>query len=625
MRFSFIFCAFLLTFQLCGQDKKARKYFNEARSAFAAGNIERSLSLLDKAINRDDTFPDPALMAAQIWEERKNIEQANLYLDKAWAASQKAYIAFQIGMINYRAGEYERALEFLELYTQHEEAKVVYLEAANAAILNCLFAIEALKNPSDIHPENLGPRVNSSAMEYFPAISADGQTLVFTYRNLEGNRRDEDFYFSEQTTAGWSQAMPLPGQLNTELNEGAQCVTADGMQLIFVGCNRSEGKGSCDLYTAFRTDDGRWSRAVNMGDSINSVNWETQPSISPDGQTLYFIRANKREPGQSDIYFSTRKAEGGWSKARKMPDNINTLGKEASPFIHFDNQTFYFCSDGHIGMGNTDLFVSRKQPDGSWSDPVNLGAPINGPGEELGLVIASDGKTAFYSSDMQGGLGSLDLYSFELPESFRAIPSAWVKGIVRDAASKQALESDLFFIDLKTGKPFAKVRSGKDGRYFAVLPSNADYGLSVEKEGFLFHSENFALQSQPQDRAFQLDVNLQRLEKGSTIVLQNVFFATASFELRPASFVELDKIAQLLQRNPQLRISLEGHTDNEGDQLANQKLSENRAKAVRDYLKTKGIAAERLQYKGFGEDRPVADNSTAAGRQKNRRTELRIL
>lgn len=625
MRIGLILLSLFLTSQLMAQDKKARKYFNEARAAFGEGEIEQSLEWLDKAIDRDPSFADPALMAAQIWNDQKNIDKANYYLDVAWAAGNKAYVAFQIGMINYRAGRYARGMEYLQIYLGHQDAKVNYIQAAEAAILNCTFALEALKNPSDIHPENLGPQVNSAAMEYFPAISADGQTLVFTYRNPEGRRRDEDFYFSEQTDNGWSQASPLPGQLNTELNEGAQCVTADGQQLIFVGCNRAEGKGSCDLYTAYRMDDGRWSRAVNMGDSINSVNWETQPSISPDGQTLYFIRANKREPEQSDIYFSTRREKGGWTKARKMPENINTQGKEASPFIHFDNQTFYFCSDGHIGMGSTDLFVSRRQADGSWSDPVNLGAPINGPGEELGLVIASDGKTAFYSSDMEGGLGSLDLYSFELPASFRAIPSAWVKGIVRDASSHQALESDLFFIDLKTGKPFAKVQSGKDGRYFAVLPSNADYGLSVEKEGYLFHSENFALQSQPQDHAFRLDVDLQRLEKGSTIVLQNVFFATASYELRPESFVELDKIVQLLQHNTVLRISLEGHTDNEGDRAANQKLSENRAKAVRNYLQSQGIATERLQYKGFGEDQPVADNSTEAGRQKNRRTELRIL
>lgn len=621
----FLFLALLFSSALFAQNKKALKYFNEARSLFSEGRMEESLELLNKAIDKDPEFADPALMAGQICSQQGDIDRANTYFNKAWGAGGKAYVAFQSGIINYKAGEYERALTFLQAYIQHEDARDNYLDAANKAIDDCEFAIEAMKNPSDFQPKNMGPNVNSPAMEYFPAISADGKTLVFTYRDPEGKRRDEDFYYTEEVEGEWTISMPLEGQLNTPYNEGAQCVTADGQQLIFVGCNRPEGKGSCDLYTAFRRKDGQWSRAINLGDSINSANWETQPSISPDGRTLYFIRAKKREPEESDIYFSELKEEGYWTKARKMPDPINSEGREASPFIHFDNQTFYFCSDGRTGMGNTDFYVSRKQDDGSWSEPENLGYPINGPGEELGLVIAADGKTAYYSSDMDGGEGSLDLYHFEVPEKYRAIPSAWIKGLITDMETGKALQADLVFTDLNTGEELLRTKSHKNGRYFAVLPGNSDYALSVEKATYLFHSENFALQTQSKETAFQLDVQLQALKSGSIIALRNVFFATSSFELRETSFTELDRLVQVLMNNPELKVSLEGHTDNEGSPSSNQKLSENRAKAVHDYLISKGVLKSRLQFKGFGEQKPIASNETEEGRQRNRRTELRIL
>jgi outer membrane protein OmpA-like peptidoglycan-associated protein len=270
--------------------------------------------------------------------------------------------------------------------------------------------------------------------------------------------------------------------------------------------------------------------------------------------------------------------------------------------------------------------VSRKGADGRWTEPENLGHPINSFGEEMGFVIASDGKTAYFSSDMPGGFGLLDIYRVELPEAFRAIPSAWVKGIVRDQQSGRVLaQAELVFTDVHSGKVIHRSRSGPDGSFFAVLPAYSDYGLNTDKAGYLFHSAHFALSDQSRERAFELDVPLKPLRSGSRITLENVFFDTDSYALMPESFSELDRLVALMEQNQKLRISLEGHTDSEGSDRGNQLLSERRAASVQAYLVDAGISSDRLEARGYGQSRPLADNSSEEGRQQNRRTELRIL
>lgn len=609
-----------------GQSKRAFRYYQEARAHYAADEWAEALEHIDKAIEKDPEFADPALMAGQICMKLKDHDRAETYFDRAWSASKKPHIAFQIGMASYSIGHYERARSFLSEYLEREQNKKRFREAAQHGITSCNFALDALKNPQAFAPINLGPEINTAAMEYFPALSADGQQLVWTYRNPEGHRRDEDFYFSSRVDGMWRPGAAVLGRLNTPFNEGAQCISAAGDLMIFVSCNRPEGKGSCDLYWAKRRKDGRWSEAVNLGDSINTGNWETQPSLSSDGQTLYFVRSKKYDEEQSDIYFSQRRSDGRWSRAQKMPAPINSSGKEASPFIHVDGQTLYFCSSGHVGMGGLDLFVSRKGKNGRWSEPKNLGYPINSFGEEMGFVIASDGKTAYFSSDMPGGHGLLDIYQVELPEAFRAIPSAWVKGVVRDQQSGRVLaQADLVFTDVHSGEVIHRSRSGPDGSFFAVLPAYSDYGLNTNKTGYLFHSAHFGLSDQSWERAFELEVPLKSLRTGSHITLENVFFDTDSYSLMPESYSELDRLVALMEQHPRLRISLEGHTDSEGSNEGNQLLSERRAASVRGYLIDAGISSDRLEARGYGQSRPLADNSSEKGRQQNRRTELRIL
>ncbi len=624
-RFSILLCLFTLSFVFGhAQDRKAIKLYNQARQSLSEKEYDKALELLEKSIKRDPSFGDAPMLAGEIWYERKEVEKANVYFEKAYAASQAAPLAFRIGMLNFKAGLYAKSEQYLNLYVNDPKAREAYVKEANRTLINCRFAQDAMANPVEFNPINLGPFVNTEAMEYFPSISADGQFLVLTYRDLEGKKKDEDFYATTRTTEGWDKARPLQGRLNTTDNEGAQTVSADGMQLIFTACNRMDGAGSCDLYSSTRLRDGSWSTPINMGDSINSFHWETQPSLSPNGKMLYFVRGKKSEDGSSDIYYSEQKGSY-WTKARKLEGPINTPGKECTPFIHFDNQTLYFASDGHKGMGDLDLYVSYKQEDGSWGEPKNLGYPTNSLGDQVGMVVSLDGKTAYYSSDKEGGFGLMDIYYFDLPAEVSATPSAFIKGRVTDKESKKPIQASLVLTNLETGEEYQGWETNDEGYFFSVLPGDQNYALSIQKEAYLFHSESFHLEGNIEEKAFEKNVQLQRIETGSVVRLNNVFFETASFSLRPESNKELDILLRLIEANPKLRFSIEGHTDNIGGERENQILSENRAQSVVNYLVERGVSKKQLVWKGFGESQPIGENDTEEGRQLNRRTEVRIL
>ncbi|MDX5446988.1 MAG: OmpA family protein, partial [Bacteroidota bacterium] len=317
--------------------------------------------------------------------------------------------------------------------------------------------------------------------------------------------------------------------------------------------------------------------------------------------------------------------DGYWKKAQRLPGKVNTPFKEESPFIHFDGRSLYFGSDGHPGMGGSDLFVSRKQEDGTWGEPENLGYPINTPKSEFSLIVDPDGRTGYFASDRDGEKGYMDLFMFELPLSVRATPVAWVKGVITDRKTGKPLKAELQFLDLANGDLFTKTESDVNGVYFAVLPVDADYALNISKPGYLFHSENFSLIQQPENRAFPLDVKLSPIQKDVKVKLNNVFFATDSYELRPESKVELNKVVEFLDLNPNVIVEVQGHTDNEGSSAYNLQLSKKRAASVVDYLKSQGIASARMKSAGFGDTQPVATNETEEGRQANRRTEMKII
>ena len=618
---------FIFSTGLHAQRDDAIKDLTKARQYSSKQNYKGALESLNDALEEDPTFVDVYLFKADIFKILGLGDSAISQYEKARDYDPPYYVDLFQGRLLFELERYDEAILFLESYKSHPRANKRYFAEIDRKLESSQFAKKAADQLFPYEPINLGAGVNTKELEYFPSISADGQTLVFTHRKLEGPKLDEDFWFStkDSVSGPWSKATILPGRLNTRGNEGAQSINAFGDVIFFAACDRPDGRGSCDIYASFLEPNGQWSNALNLGPAINTGLWESQPSISPDGRTLYFVRGKSGDDSKMDIYQSEF-ADGRWSKAQKVPGLVNTPVQETSPYIHFDNEHLYFSSNGHPGMGDLDFFVSTRQDDGSWGEPLNLGKPINTPFQEFSLIVAPDGKTGYFSSDaLEGGYGKLDLYQFELPPPARALPIAYLQGKVIDAETRKFLQAKLEFRDLGDSNRIINGSTNRSGYFYAVLPAQSDYGLSVAKPGFLFYSKNFALEKQNRESALELLVELIPLKAGQSVVLENIFFETDSYELDKKSSNEIKELVQFLSLNPSLRVSIEGHTDSEGMADYNQTLSQNRAKAVYNALLAAGISKSRLGYKGFGSKAPIASNDTESGRAQNRRTEMRIL
>ncbi|MDR9373945.1 MAG: OmpA family protein [Schleiferiaceae bacterium] len=622
--------AVLVTFgrQAEAQNRRAKRNYEKAQKDMRAKNYTDALGHLYESIEHSPEYVAPYLLMARIYGERRQRDSAAAVLKRARPHGLPYYALFTLGKLLIGTGEYGEAEEVLQQYREHPQSSQRYREEAQRMLEKVGFAREAVKNPVPYEPQNLGPEVNTPHMEYFPSVVGDGNTLVYTHRQMEGPRdkRDEDFWITQRDSAGapWRKGHRMQGYLNSAGNEGAQTITADGQVIFFAGCNRPDGLGSCDIYVSIRQENGDWGRPHNLGKRINSGLWESQPSISADGKTLYFVRGKTSRDKAMDIYYSRLK-EGRWTPAAKLPGAVNTPGQETSPFIHFDDQHLYFSSNTHPGMGDLDFFVSTRQADGSWGEPKNLGYPINTAAEEFSLVVAPNGTTGYFSSDaLESTQGMLDLYSFQLPAERRAKPVAYLQGQVVNQKTQAPLQARISFVNLRDSTHQFSRTSTRQGQFYAVLPVEEVYALSIAKEGYLFYSRYFTLSDSNRRQARRLKVELVPIEAGQKVKLENVFFAFDSYELESRSYAELNKVAQFLKQNKAVFAVLEGHTDSEGSAAYNKELSQQRAKAVYEYLIAQGVNPERLKYEGYGASQPVASNDTEEGRALNRRTELRI-
>lgn len=607
--------------------KKAQALNEQAYEEAKERNYPAALQHLGDAIRIDAKFVDAWLSRSNVYASMRNYPasvadfQQAMKLDSIY--SKTFLLPYSISLAG--AGRFGDALnavnEFLQTPNLNDRSK----KAGNYRKSVYEFALDYEKKHAGSNyvfaPVNLGDHINSADLEYFPSFTIDGKTMIFTRRV----NQDEDFYQSENVNGTWTPAKPIEGKVNTDLNEGAQNISQDGTLLVFTGCNYPEGEGSCDLYFSVQTNNG-WSEPRNMGPVINSEFWESSPSLSPDKKDLYFSSNRLGGKGGKDIWVSHRTASGKWGTPVNLGPEINTDGDEGCPFIHADNRTLYFNSNGHMGYGSTDLFVSRKKDDGTWSTPENLGYPINTIDDEGSLVVSSDGKTGYYASDRgTDNKGGLDIYSFQLRPDIQPVKTLWVSGRVFNKKTGQGLPSAVELTDINTRKLVTLIQTDEEGNYLVTLPEGSSYAFNVNRKGFLFYSENFSLERPATDSSYTKDIPLQPIETGAAIVLKNIFFDSRDFNLKPASMTELDKLVTLLTDNPTLRIQISGHTDNVGQAKDNILLSENRAKSVVNYLVSKGIDAKRLVYKGFGAEKPIADNTTENGRALNRRTEMSVL
>lgn len=644
-------------------DKKAIRHFEEAQEAPRLNIDEKTglpdyksgIELLEIAMKKEPNFWEAHLLASEFFELIGELIPSIYHLEEAirinpnHSPSGSSY--FFLANLLQANGQYEESNKQLSAFLLYKNANPDLRDAAIQMKENSLFAISSIQNPISFNPINIGPGINTADDEYFPTITVDGKTILFTRQILDNRvlgpfKEQEDFFVSELSSKRiWQTAIPMPLNVNTINNEGAPTLAPDGRSLIFVACpdatgeNYGEGRfgrGSCDLFYTKRL--GRnWTNPQNLVGLVNTSNWETQPSLSADGKTLYFIRGVRDRNGQmnSDIYVSYLDNDNKWGAAIRLPEIINSAQQEESVLIHPDGTTLYFASKGHKGMGGTDLFLSRKDKEGNWSKPENLGYPINTRYDENSLMVSAEGEVAFFASDRAGGFGGLDIYHFEMPEHLRPTKTLYFEGLVYDAVTQKPIPGKFQLIDLEQGKEIIYSEADNlTGEFIVSLPINRQYALNVTYPGYGFFSSHFDMKNSSNNQAIQMNVPLVPINSALPTVLNNVFFDLAQATLRKESFIELNKLKEFLDKNVSVKIEIGGHTDTRGNAKENSTLSTNRAKSVYDYLISLGVDATRLTFKGYGQSQPVINDEEIvkipnasdkeAAHQKNRRTEYKI-
>jgi outer membrane protein OmpA-like peptidoglycan-associated protein/tetratricopeptide (TPR) repeat protein len=607
---------------------KAIKTYEQAVEYLKDGDLIEAIPLIQKSIIQDTNYVDAILSLAGVYGQLKKHDLSVQFYEiakrKDTTYFRQYHLPYSINLAGQ--GKFEEALAAVNYFLSVPKISDRSIKSGNYRKRCYEFAIKfKQEHPEislDFSPVNLGDSINSVRSEYYPNISIDDSLLVFSRRG-EGIR--EEFMQSKINQQQYGTATFIKGDINNEASKGAITMSADGEWMIFAGnFGKVKGFGDFDLYISYYTPEG-WSEPENLGYNINTDFWESSPSLSPDKRVLYFSSNRYGGVGGKDLYYSVRQANGKFGEAMNMGDSINTAGDEYAPYIHPDNKTLYFTSDGWPGYGGADLFMMRRDQEGYWGLPENLGYPINTVDEDAYIAVSADGKTAYYASDRSDSRGGLDLYKFTLPKHVQPAKTLYVKGKVFDKKTNKGLPSTIELIDNSTAKVLMKIQTDEIGDYFITLPTGKDYTFSVNRTGYLYYTEQYSLTNLYADSTYKKDIALESISLNKVVTFNNIQFQNNAYELLPISLIELDKLYQILIDNPNLKVEIYGHTDNIGKASDNLVLSTNRAKSVVAYLIQKGISSKRLSYKGFGITKPIADNTTEAGRAKNRRTEFLIV
>lgn len=613
--------------ELSTKSKRAAELYYEADNFRVRGQYIQASQILKEAISKDKNFHEAYFRLATIEKAQGNLSDAEELFLKVIELNDgnNGPSFFELGELYLKQNKYQQAIDYINKYMAFNPRNQRRVEEANAIVANANFALEHLSVQSSFKPMPLSDTVNAFAMQYFPVLSVDGKSMIFTRRLGTTINHDEDLVITMKNSDGtWQLPQSISENINSQFNEGTCTLSADGRTLIFTSCYGRNGYGSCDLYISAKNGN-EWSTPENMGNVINSSAWDSQPSLSADGRMLYFISTRPHGLGGRDIWYSEKDENNKWTKPKNMGPLINTVKEEVSPFIYANNKTLYYATNGLPGFGGFDLFYSNRDNE-SWTKPKNIGAPINNGEDQVSLFISAQGDKGYYSNEDINSEKKGIIYEFDLAGVHRVESrSTFIRGVVRSEKTKLPLKASIELHDLEKDKRISLVSSDSiNGNYLMVLTEGSKYALYVNADGYLFSSNTFKVDSTNITNAIVRDFDLKEIEKGAVTNLNNIFFDTDSYELRSESITELRKVLNFLKQNPTVKIDIVGHTDNVGSIGYNKELSYNRAKAVASYLNDNGINNIRVSIAGKGSSEPIAPNDTEIDRQKNRRIEFKI-
>lgn len=627
-RYIILFSALLMAFSASAQSNSAGAAYYKALQYRLKHKDSLACVSMQKAITLDPTFTDAySTLGAWYFLERK-YEQATDVFVRASRNCRNGANAFALPLArtllyNYKPGQAMQLIVSNAGISKNKEWQVLRQQA--------MFMQRAMASPLPDSVKNLGLRVNTRYPELYPFISADTMQLYFS--RLVNNVDMDCYKATVDSCGGWFYARNIGAPINTIQHEAAQTVSADGHYMFYMRCeNKSENgwdQGGCDLYMAY-TADSVWSVGQSFGATINTINFEGMPCLSPDNRDLYFVSDRDGGYGGTDIWVS-RFENGLWQKPRNLGAGVNTPGNETAPFIHIDNSTLYFSSNGHTGMGGSDLYYTKRVNDTDWAAPVNLGFPINTSANEASISVTMDGTKAFLSSDRDSVTGNYDLYETWLPSHLKPVPVAIVKGYVYDSLDKSRLSSSVIIIkDYYSGEQLYRYVSNRgDGSFTMTLPAGKKYLYEADRIGYQEHVDTISLIGVQMDVANPIVCEIPLLPQSYSAPIFDSLLFTIHFPINSSKLSDSDK--QLIHQaiDPWLRENgvvwmINGYTDNTGTPMINETLSATRARLVADEITGYGLSEMNMDVQGWGEAAPLASNETEIGRDLNRRVEVII-
>ncbi len=618
-------------------NKKVEKLYNEGIGFYRKGNYTETLKSMRSVISQEPEFTDAYYMIGLINFKRtnSNFKEAERNFRKVieLCPSYDPYVYYYLGEISYGNDRFDSTVRYFSEFVKDVD-KIKSDKDYNRAmdlLKYSEFYLEVISKPVPFKPKVV-EGISTVENEYLSILSPDNQMALYTReikllpdKNtlFQSVRQKEKFMFSSlQNDGTFSEGEEMPEPFNMNDNEGSATLTIDNNTLYYTVCKYTKNNTyyNCDIYFSENVN-GEWTKIKSVSDKINqSTTWESQPSISSDGKTLYFISDRPGGNGGYDIYKSIKNEKGEWGYPMNLGPKINSKGNEKSPFIHPDGKTLYFSSDGWMGLGGYDIFYSRLDTSGNWSKPKNIGYPINSQEDEIGFYVSTDGSHGFFASNKLKGKGGWDLYSFDLYHDARPEKVLFIKGTVKSEAIAEPVKARIELKNLETKKISEIPLDTTTGNYVAIAPFNDDYIMTVKKEGYVYESRYISRIDSTFKTPARIDVEIEPIELNKSYRINDIYFDFNKSDLTNESKAVLDQLIEFLDENPKIQIQIQGHTDNIGNDADNLHLSDNRARSVYNYLVDKAIKSPRLTFKGFGKTMPVANNDTEEGRARNRRT-----